>query len=706
VRLEDDVVRFRVGHLYANPASALRELYANELRACHTARDQYGANPKIQITLNITERTIIIHGIDSLGITEEKFLSVLSVLGENDNQDGSEVGQFGWGIQSFLTIADNILFETFARETGEKFAMLGINGDHYSKVSQPTLSTTGTKVTLFVKDGLDIAQLGKAFLHICAYSDIPTFLHTHDTSETKGSRSEGDVCGYEINNPDLGHALSDLGEKIEFEDEDYQLAAVLMPSTAIKPEIDVRLLRLPIKAPDLKLPFDQCIVNLRDERKYKPTADRERLTDDAVKSLQAKVESKLKELLPKFLDIASFDEFRRKHCKHFYYHAYWSHSSSDGIWRLYTPSEATKKVARLLGLDVWVKDWSEHRSAWASPKIVTKQTRLGEVVEESENIFLIESVDRKLQDLLQEEYDDAMLVKPDGWNHNSETIAELVKQGVRTDAAAEAERIKQSRGPVRRSPSRVEVDEDKYEVILHSSREREYKERGLTHRVLADQTKTRPLSSTRKGELDDDTVFVPHIEKYLPIFEELPTSRHLARLDQLPKQFKNTRMTLERFIETETDAEVATSKGRRTLKSLLEESDILILVYEDKRIVDHYDGEGVLIPLSADEAFELCLFLRAHDASYRVWLVPPEGEFMRTTGKYLSDYSFNEYSFDTEANKRVNIVYHVSLAVKEERMRKLFLSAATKKELLPKLPKLRDFALSNFTRLSVHPISR
>ena len=706
VKLEDDVVRFRVGHLYANPASALRELYANELRACHTARDKYGANPKIQITLNTTERTIIIHGIDSLGITEEKFLNVLSVLGENDNQDGSEVGQFGWGFQSHLVVSDSVLLETFARETGEKFAMLGIGGDHFSKVSQPALRSTGTRVTLFVKDGLDVAQLGKEFLRICVYSDIPTFLHTHDTSETEERKFEDNVWGYEISNPDLSHEFRDLGDKIEFEDEDYELAAVLWPSPAIKPEIDVRLLRLPINAPDLKLPFDRCILNIRDERKYKPTADRERLTDDAVKSLQAKVDSKLKELLPKFLDISSFDEFRRKHCKHFYYHAYWSHSSSDGIWRLYTPSEATKKVSRLLGLDVWVKDWSEHRSAWASPKIVTKQTRLGEVVEESENIFLIESLDRKLQGLLQEEYDDAVLVKPDGWNHNGETIAELVKQGVRTDAAAEAERIKQSLGPVRRSPSRVEVDEDRYEVILHSSRECEYKERGITHRVLADQTKTRPLSSTRKGELDDDTVFVPHIEKYLPIFEELPTSRHLARLDQLPKQFKDTRMTLERFIETETDAEVATSKGRRTLKSLLQESDILILVYEDRRIVDHYDGEGVLIPLSADEAFELCLFLRAHDVSYTVWLVPPEGEFMRTTGKYLSDYSFNEYSFDTEANQRVNIVYHVSLAVKEERMRKLFLSAARKKELLPRLPKLRDFTLSNFTKPLVHPISR
>lgn len=701
VKLDDDVVRFRVGHLYANPASALRELYANELRACHTARDKYGANPKIQITLNQMERTIIIHGIDSLGITEEKFLNVLSVLGENDNQDGSEVGQFGWGFQSHLVVSDSVLLETFARETGEKFAMLGIGGDHFSKVSQPALRSTGTRVTLFVKDRLDVAQLGKEFLRICVYSDIPTFLHTRDTGETEESRFEDNAWGYEISNPNLSHELRDLGDKIEFEDEDCQLAAVLWPSPAIKPEIDVRLLRLPINAPDLKLPFDQCILNIRDERKYKPTADRERLTDDAFKSLQAKVDSKLKELLPKFLDISSFDEFRRKHCKHLYYHAYWSHSSSDGIWQLYTPSEATKKISCLLGLDVWVKDWSEHRSPWATPKMVNKQTRLGEVVEESENIFLTDTLDRKLQDLLREEYDDATLVKPDGWDRHSETIAELVRQGIRTDAASEAERIKQSLEPVTRSPPRVEVDEDRYEVILHTSRVREFKEHGVTHCVLADQTKTRALSSTRKGELEGDTVFVPHIEKYLPIFEEVQTSRHLARLDQLPKQFRDRRTTLEQFIQTEADAKVATSKGPRTLKSLLqEESDITILLYEDKRIADHYNGERLLIPLTADEAFELCLYLRAHDKFYTVWSDPPEGEFVQSTGKYLSDYDHNDYSFDTEANWRVNMVYHVSLAVKDERMRKLFFAAATKKELLSKLPKLRDFALRNFGKRS------
>jgi HSP90 family molecular chaperone len=183
VRFEDDVCRFRIGHLYAKPASALRELYANELRACHITRDQYGASPRIEITVNIPERTIAIHGIGSLGISEEKFLNVLSVLGENDNQDGSEVGQFGWGVSSYLSVSSSILFETFARETGEKFAMVGINGDHFNKVSQPSLRTTGTRVTVFIKDELNVEQLGNEFHRVCAYADIPTYLKFIGKSE-------------------------------------------------------------------------------------------------------------------------------------------------------------------------------------------------------------------------------------------------------------------------------------------------------------------------------------------------------------------------------------------------------------------------------------------------------------------------------------------------------------------------------------------
>jgi hypothetical protein len=704
VKLEDDVVRFRVGHLYANPASALRELYANELRACHTARDKYGANPRIQISVNVPERTIAIHGVDSLGITEENFLNVLSVLGENDNQDGSEVGQFGWGVQSYTSIANNILFETFARETGEKISMLGINGDHFSKVSQPTLRTTGTRLTLYVKDDLDIARLANQFHDICAYSDIPTFLNIINESALSPETPIDDACGVQVNNPDLGHGIWS-GERIRVEDDDFQLAATLTSSNTYKPEIDVRLLRLPIKAPDLTLPFDHCVLSVKDERRYRPTADRERLTDEAVKRLQQKVDSKLREVLPKFLDIASFDDFRRKQCKSIYYSAYYATDASTtgtaSIWRLYAPSETTKKLSKLLSLDVWVKDWSERRSPWATPKMVNKRSRLGEVVEELGNIFLVDSLDRGLQELLREQYSDAALMKPDDdWNDRDQVISELLEQGVRTDALSEAERIKNARGPVARSPPRTDPDEDSYEVILHGSRVREFKEHGITHRVLGDEPMTKALRSTRKGELAEGTVFVQNIEKYLPILAEVPTNRYLARLDRLPKRFRDSRMTLDRFIEIAAEGEVATSKGKCTLKSLLQESNVTILVYEDKRIAYVYNGECLLVPLSADEAFELCLFLRAHDASYRVWLVPPEGEFMRTTGKYLSDYGFNESTFSTEDNQRVNVVYHVSLAVKDERMRRLFLAAATKTELINRLSALRDFTLKNFANRS------
>jgi hypothetical protein len=700
VRLEDDVVRFRVGHLYANSTSALRELYANELRACHTARNEYGANPRIQVTVNVPERTIAIHGIDSLGITEENFLNVLSVLGENDNQSGSEVGQFGWGVQSYTSVASNILFETFARETGEKFSMLGINGDHFSKVSQPALWTTGTRVTLYVKDELNVEWLANQFHNICAYADIPTFLNIMNESQLSSeSSSIDDACGVQINNPDLGHGLWS-GERIKVEDDDYQLAAVLTSSSSAKPGIDIRLLRLPIKAPGLTLPFDHCVLNVKDERKYKPTADRERLTDDAIKRLQEKVDSKLKEILSKFLDIMSFDDFRRKQCRSIYYTAYWATNASateNSIWRLYTPSETTKRLSKLLNLGIWVKDWSERRSSWATPKMVNKRSRLGDVVEESGNIFLVDSLDKNLQDLLRNRYEDAATVKPDDWDSPAETIQKLTEQGIRTDAFSEAQDIKNSLSPIARSPhQRVNLNEDSYEVILHTSRVREFKQHGMTYSILAEESLARKLSWTRKGELAEDTVFVPQIERYLSLFGEVPTDRHLARIDKLPKSFRDGRTTLERFIEARMGHEVATSKGKRTFKSLLQESDLTILVYEDERIAGHYDGDGLLIPLSGNDTFELCLFLRAHDKVYVVCLVPSEAEFMRATGKYRSDYGYNEHSFDTNDNLRVNIVYHVSLAIKDERMRQLFLAAATKNELIDKLAHLRDFALNNF----------
>src|SRR5208282_2299331 len=98
VRLEEDVIIQRVSHdLYANPESGFRELYNNEARACRIAARHFGADPRIEIRVEPSARKLSIQGVDSLGISQEKFIQLYSVLGRSDNFDSREIGQWGLG---------------------------------------------------------------------------------------------------------------------------------------------------------------------------------------------------------------------------------------------------------------------------------------------------------------------------------------------------------------------------------------------------------------------------------------------------------------------------------------------------------------------------------------------------------------------------------------------------------------------------------
>jgi hypothetical protein len=129
VKLEEEVIIQRVSHdLYANPRSGFREFYNNECRACRIASRVFGANPSIEVTLVPSERKLVIQGVDSLGISQDKFLQVYSVLGRSDNFSGSEIGMYGLGRASYVTISDTVVLETFSREDGTAYAVLGKSG--------------------------------------------------------------------------------------------------------------------------------------------------------------------------------------------------------------------------------------------------------------------------------------------------------------------------------------------------------------------------------------------------------------------------------------------------------------------------------------------------------------------------------------------------------------------------------------------------
>jgi len=696
VRLEENAVRFRVARLYASSASGFRELYANELRACRIAKEKYGASPRIEITVNENDRTLTIHGVDSLGITEEKFLSTLSVLGETDNQDGSEIGQFGWGIAAFGTLSDSIMYETYARETGEKYAFLGIAGEHFSKLPQPTLDLLGTRVTVFLREDVNLFNLEDNIRNVCAYADIETFMTVIDASDEAFPSKVPQP--QRISDPDITRNLP-YGTLVEVDDEDFKLVGVLTPLPANQPHVDLRLLCMPIQA-DLKFPFDSCVLQIKDERKYRPTADRERLTEEATGKLSARIREKLSKTLPQVLDIYSFEDFRQKPCKYIYFQLHYQgfvfglheRGERQPLREVYTPSERTCKLSKLLDLPVRMLNFE----GW-------REERLGDVITVSRNPFLVDSLDGKLQETLRVRYPDALLFvlskKPrHKYLFDADTIAALLEQEVRTDADAEAEDIRSELASEKHPAPRRQklVDEASCSVIVHTSRIRRVEECGRVYDRLADRTE-----ETRLCDVAEDTIFVPNIEKYLPILMEVYSNRGLSRLDKLPKTLKNRRLTLNRFLEQQANHQVTTNRGTHTFKALLKSHELIrILIYSDARIAAKYDGKETFLPMKGQEAFELAVYLRANGKDYVIEHVPTEEEFKKATGMDRWDYGYREKDYNSTVNATVNTVYHVGLAVKDERLRRLFFAAAKSLDAeAPLLRQLLNFSLESDQRL-------
>jgi hypothetical protein len=308
-KIDEAVIRERLGAgIYSKPSSAFRELYANELRACREARRR-GLNPAIEVTLDWKERTLAIHGIDSLGMTLERFVNVLAVLGETDNPSGKEIGQWGIGHLAFRAVSDAILFEVHSLESGETFAYVG-NGDVYQRVpeSRP-LEKTGTRVTVTLKESVDMDDLAARIEHICRYSDIDTFLTRID------EEGRNDKEPKQINtNLSLGESIRrSPGIPIEIDDdEDFSFFIMAEARNTQPTRCETLLLRMPILAPLINeaFPCPFSLLNIKDERRYPPTADRERLTEQAQKDILEKVKRRLREKLPGILDIRTLDDFR------------------------------------------------------------------------------------------------------------------------------------------------------------------------------------------------------------------------------------------------------------------------------------------------------------------------------------------------------------------------------------------------------------
>jgi hypothetical protein len=314
---------------------------------------------------------------------------------------------------------------------------------------------------------------------------------------------------------------------------------------------------------------------------------------------------------------------------------------------------------------------------------------LGDLVTESRNLFLTGELSSELEATLRIRYPDARPFAPIR-AVDSVTVAQLRAQGVRTDARTEAEDIKLSQAPTRRFPRRREnADEHAVTVVVHQSRIRCVEEHGRTYKCLADRA-----TETTLSEVDDETLFVPNIEKYLPVIAEVYSFQGLSRLDKIPKALQARRLTLDRFLQEYANHTVTTNHGPFTFEALsVSRKPVRMVLYGDQRVAACCSSERIFIPLSNREAFKLAVYLRAKEKAYQIEPVPSEEEFEQATGMMRWHYDYNEQDYRPDACWTINMVYHVALAVKDDRLRRLFFSAA-KSASTEQLQHLRDFVLS------------
>jgi hypothetical protein len=342
VTMDQDVMIQRVSHeIYSNAESGIRELINNEYRACRQARDKYNAKPRIEITIDARTRQLTIEGIDSLGISVRVFDKVLRRLGVSGNVDGgNEIGQFGMGFASYTTLSELITVETYSREDNQEFAFLGDRGIDFKILPKPERETFGTKILLTCKDSVDFKDIRNKVKECALFSTIPTNITILDDGKTDDDYDRDDdlqvgtevvptfssgkeYCRSEYRDKvsqqytqydSSTRALCDNGyavgyhKEIHIDNDDYEFYGILsvnkngsimsLESNRYGDQFTNHALLVNTPIQSSISPIGKWTVwylNVKNERKYVPTADRDRLKDESSKEINAVLNENIKE---------------------------------------------------------------------------------------------------------------------------------------------------------------------------------------------------------------------------------------------------------------------------------------------------------------------------------------------------------------------------------------------------------------------------
>lgn len=321
VGMNQDVILWRIANtLYKHAASGIRELIANALTAIENAIDEGyldRGDSLVSITFKKDGRLVIED--NGTGISIAVLEQALSVMGNSTNFSNDRPGQMGMGIFAYTCVSSTMFIET-RTEDGESFMALCRDAREFQVFDKSSRTSRGTTITMMLYDGetdddgvklplvdrqslLEMARLiglaSKANINIDveddAVPDLPDWISGgHAKFAATGLQKVVDLTQFPV--PII-------------ETEDLEIAVDVQSGATV-----AYLAGMPIALPDIG---GGIYVNLKDERKFRPMPDRERLTSNSEKLA---VDSIRRALNEKFnsLGITDYDSFKRSEYAAFY----------------------------------------------------------------------------------------------------------------------------------------------------------------------------------------------------------------------------------------------------------------------------------------------------------------------------------------------------------------------------------------------------
>lgn len=722
-KLNEEVIIQAVSHkLYKDPESALRELYNNEAyHGCLVAQTKHNTKPYIKVSLNTTDRKLIIQGFNSLGITEEVFAEILLELGTSGNLDRTKTGKFGMGFASYTKLSDIMILETNCIN-GDCYTLMAKGGLGFDpNLPKPKLEKTGTRLTLTLRENVDYEKLVTMLTNLAKTSGIKTYfelqtpkkinefesgLHIlpqksykeifeehnngekdrfsylkssfvndqievhlsiavhRDGSFTNNRNKEFYLCNSPIevtlDEGDNYRATNDLDE-----DEDQE---------AYKKAQEEQKKYKNSRIDDIE--FETLIVNMKDEDTFEPMQDRERTTTEAEIKIRKIVLDLYYETLKKIKPCEDLKSWFNHEHKYFIL--------SDEAEIVKSLDDKSKTVQKLLNTEVFKYEINE--------RLKYDGVDLSDIIPDKEHYFYVLKKDKRVQDLIFENFDSSymVMVNPDKdiFENNkvrfNDTIKTLKYFGFKdAKQTCKDNNLKQKRSISIDGEEKTVKNND--EIVLHYSGtiSNQY---GYNYNrtTFCELTRTEIIGSDDFNKIKDQIIRVSPFAKYRDVLKQIKTDFDLIS-DKKGLEDINSIESIEKHFR-DTFFKVETNKGLLSLDQILKHKTITVNFdafdnsdEDTLRGLPEIDKKELYICTNKDIVFKLALIFIKNGIDYHIenenldhYYKPKVVRLAKTlklinedleSRNSLSVYDFERYLFT---------VRDVEIKVQDEKLRKLF----------------------------------